>query len=85
MQEAMAQAGFLQPAQCRMLAVGLRQGSGDLVMADIADRLQEEAQESLEKTAAKAEPTMVLAASVLVGLILLAVMLPLMNILTAIG
>ena len=85
LQEAMGQADFLQPAQCRMLAVGLRQGSGDLVMADISDRLLEEAQESLEKTVAKIEPTMVLAASVLVGLILLTVMLPLMNILSASG
>ena len=85
LQEAMAQAEFLQPAQCRMLAVGLRQGCGDQVMADIADRLLEEAQESLEKTVSKIEPTMVLAASVLVGLILLTVMLPLMNILSSIG
>ena len=44
-----------------------------------------DAQESLERTIAKAEPAMVLAASVLVGLILLAVMLPLMNIMAAIG
>ena len=68
-----------------MLAVGLRQGGSDLVMADIANRLMEDAQESLERTVARAEPAMVLAASVLVGLILLSVMLPLMNIMAAIG
>ena len=85
LQKAMQEAGFLPPAESRMLAVGLRQGGSDLVMADIADRLLEDAQESLERTIAKAEPAMVLAASVLVGLILLAVMLPLMNIMAAIG
>lgn len=85
LQKAMQEAGFLPPAESRMLAVGLRQGGSDLVMADIADRLLTDAQESLERTIAKAEPAMVLAASVLVGLILLAVMLPLMNIMAAIG
>lgn len=82
---AMGDAGFLPPAECRMLSVGLRQGSGDLVMTDIADRLMEDAAESLENTAARAEPAMVLIASALVGLILLAVMLPLMNIMATIG
>lgn len=85
LQKAMQEAGFLPPAESRMLAVGLRQGGSELVMADIADRLLEDAQESLERAVAKAEPVMVLAASVLVGLILLSVMLPLMNIMAAIG
>ena len=85
LQTAMQEAGFLPPAESRMLAVGLRQGSSDRVMADIADRLLADAQESLERTVAKAEPAMVLAASVLVGLILLSVMLPLMNMMAAIG
>ncbi len=83
--DAMKDAGFLPPAECRMLSVGLRQGSADLVMADIADRMMEKANETLEEMVAKVEPAMVLTASVLVGLILLSVMLPLMNIMAAIG
>ena len=83
--EAMDDAGFLPPAESRMLAVGLRQGSGDRVMSDIADRLMEQADEALENTVAKIEPAMVLLASLLVGAILLSVMLPLMNIMSAIG
>lgn len=82
---AMGDAGFLPPAESRMLSVGLRQGSGDVVMADIADRLLEDANESLARMVAKAEPAMVLTASALVGFILLSIMLPLMNIMTAIG
>lgn len=82
---AMNDAGFLPPAESRMLSVGLRQGSGDVVMADIADRLLEQAQDSLERAVTKAEPAMVLTASLLVGMILLSVMLPLMNIMTALG
>ena len=77
--------GFLTPAHSRMLAVGLRQGGGDRVMEEIAGRMMEEAEDSLERSVSAAEPAIVLAASVLVGLILLAVMLPLLNVLSAIG
>lgn len=83
--EAMKGAGLLPPAESRMLSVGLTQGSGDRVMAEIADRLMEQANEALETAVAKVEPAMVLAASGLVGAILLSVMLPLMNIMSAIG
>lgn len=82
---AMGTCGFLPAAESRMLAVGIRQGSGDAVMANIADRLQEDATEALENAVSKVEPAMVLTASVLVGLILLSVMLPLMNIMSALG
>ena len=68
-----------------MLAVGLKQGNSDQIMENIADRLLEQAEEALENTVAKIEPAMVLLASALVGAILLAVMLPLMNIMAAIG
>ena len=83
--KAMGAAGFLPPAESRMLTIGLKQGSGDKIMADVADRLMEQADEALENTVAKIEPAMVLVASLLVGTILLAVMLPLMNIMAAIG
>ena len=83
--QAMKESGFLPPAESRMLALGLRQGSGDRIMADIADRLMVQADERLEAAVARVEPAMVLLASVLVGTILLSVMLPLMNIMAAIG
>lgn len=82
---AMGSAGFLAPAQSRMLAIGLREGSGDLVMEEIARQLMEHANEALENAVAKIEPAMVLTASMLVGLILLSVMLPLMDIMSTIG
>lgn len=82
---ALEAAGLLTAAQGRLLAVGLRSGSGDRMMEQIADRMAEEAAQSLEAALARIEPAMVLCASVLVGGILLTVMLPLMNILSAIG
>lgn len=75
----------LPASACRLLELGMRGGSGDEVMEEIADRLSEEAAQALEEKAAKVEPTMVLAASLLVGVILLSVMLPLMHIMSAIG
>ena len=74
------------PAQaCRLLAMGLRSGSGDSTMAEIARRLSEEADRLLESRVSRVEPALVLVASLLVGAILLAVMLPLMNVLSVIG
>ena len=76
---------LLPPWAARMLAAGIRGGSGDRVLEEIARRLMEEARTSLEERAAKVEPAMVLVCSVLMGVILLSTMLPLMNIMASIG
>ena len=68
-----------------MLALGLQGGSGDQVMEEIACRLMDEAEAALEQKVSRVEPAMVLTASLLVGVILLSVMLPLMNIMSSIG
>ena len=81
----MGEHGFLAPGESRMLSIGLREGSADRVMLEIARYLMEDADAALEETIAKIEPAMVLGASVLVGLILLSVMLPLMDIMASIG
>ncbi len=82
---ALEAAELLPAAQSRMLALGIRGGNGDRVMEDIAQRLSREAGRSLEETVSRLEPAMVLLCAGLVGAILLAVMLPLMDILSAIG
>lgn len=76
---------LMEPAACRLLTLGMRGGSGDTVMEELARRMQNDAEYELERTASKIEPALVLVTTVLVGAILLAVMLPLMNIMTAIG
>ena len=83
--ESLRESGVLPPAACRMLTLGLRSGNGDEVMEDIARRLSDDADQALERRVAQVEPALVLATSLLVGTILLSVMLPLMNIMTAIG
>lgn len=83
--EAMAAAQLLPPTESRLLAMGLRAGNGDRIMDEIARRLSQQAEDAVEDLVSKIEPAMVLIASLLVGLILLAVMLPLVNIMSTIG
>lgn len=83
--EALRESAVLPAQSCRLLAMGLRGGSGDSAMAEIARRLSEESDRLLESRVSRVEPALVLVASLLVGAILLSVMLPLMNILSAIG
>lgn len=82
---AMKESQLLPPAESRMLTAGIRSGNADQVMEEIAGRLQQQAEEALEDLVAKIEPAMVMAASLLVGLILLVVMLPLVNIMSTVG
>ena len=83
--EALTKAQLLLPKESRLLALGTRGGSADRVMEELAAEKADEAERSLEAILSKVEPTMVLCASVLVGVILLAVMLPLLDIMSAIG
>ncbi|WP_298030381.1 type II secretion system F family protein [uncultured Dysosmobacter sp.] len=81
----MRDTGVLPAAECRLLALGQRSGTVDAVMEEVSRRLTEASETALEEKVSRVEPTLVLVTSLLVGAILLAVMLPLMNIMTAIG
>ncbi len=83
--EALRSSGMLPPAQSRLLELGQRSGTGDAAMEKIAGDLTEEGEAALEDAVSRVEPALVLVCSVLVGLILLSVMLPLMHIMAAIG
>ena len=83
--QALQEANMLPRSACRLLEIGLRGGSGDTAMANIAASLSDDANQSLDELVAKVEPSLVLVTSLLVGVILLSVMLPLMHIMTAIG
>jgi len=83
--ESLRESEMLPASICRLLILGVRSGTSDAVMEDISRRLSSEANQALEKKVAQVEPTLVLVTSLLVGAILLSVMLPLMNIMAAIG
>ncbi len=82
---ALKETSLLPPSACRLLALGMRSGTGDATLEEIAERLSEEAREALDAKITTVEPALVLVTSILVGAILLVVMLPLMNIMKAIG
>ena len=82
---ALEESGVLPRRSCRLLELGERGGAGDLAMEKIAADLMEEGEAALEELTGRVEPSLVLACSLLVGVILLSVMLPLMNIMSAIG
>lgn len=83
--DALKESEILPQSACRLLSVGMQGGNGDAVMREIADKLSGEAEEALANKVDKIEPALVLTVSVLVGMILLLVMLPLMNIMETIG
>lgn len=82
---ALRQAAFLPPAEARLLDAGVRSGQGEKALQSIADRLLERSEDRVSGLAEKIEPAVVIFACVLIGLVLLSVMLPLMNIMNTIG
>ena len=79
------ESGLLPASHCRLLEAGIRGGSGEQAMEEISNRLTEDSDIALAESVSKIEPILVIITSALVGLILLAVMLPLINIMAAIG
>lgn len=83
--ESAGQTGIFSSLYCRMLGVGVRTGATDEVMEDIARRSDATAQDAIDRYVGSVEPTLVMVMSVLVGIVLLSVMLPLASIMTSLG
>ena len=83
--EALEKADIFSSLYSRMVAVGFRTGSIDQVMGKIAEDYEKDTEKKLSEIIATLEPTLVIILSVIVGLILLSVILPLMGIMTSIG
>lgn len=83
--QALQETGVLPASCCRLLALGIRDGAASLAMEEIARRLTEDSELAFEECFSHVEPTLVLVTSLIVGLLLLSFMLPLMNIMSAIG
>lgn len=74
---------ILEGRSAQMLRVGIRTGTTDQALEDIAERSQVRLLDEVESVIGKIEPTLVIVMSVLVGAILLMVMLPLAGVLTS--
>jgi len=83
--ESLSGAGILSQQDGKMLSVGSVSGKADLAMAEVARRSDINVRDSIDRIVGRIEPTLVILSSVIVGIILLSVMLPLMGIMTSIG
>lgn len=83
--QASAQSNILSGLYLQLLSVGFRTGESDKAMEEIARRSQDEAEYEIGKIVSRIEPALVIIMSVIVGLILVAVMLPLVSIMSSIG
>ena len=83
--QAMTQSGIFSRLYGKMISVGIRTGSMDQVMKKIAEEYKEEVIQNLQQKVSVVEPTLVAVLSVLAGVILISVMLPLMSIMSGLG
>jgi len=83
--EALIKSGILSNQDGKMLAIGVRSGKADLAMAEIARRSDVDVREHIDTIIGRIEPSLVVASSLIIGVILMSVMLPLMGIMTALG
>lgn len=83
--DALASARIFSNLYSRMISVGFRSGSVDLVFKQIAKNYDEETEKQLNRIISIIEPTLVIILSLIVGMILLSVLLPLMGIMSSIG
>lgn len=82
--DALFSSGIFTGMYARMASIGGKTGSLDQVMDKIAGLYQEEIDTRINNGLAILEPTLVIALSLIVGVILLSVMLPLMGIMATI-
>ena len=83
--EAIAKAGMFNSFYSSIITVSAHTGSVDQAMAFIAKQYKAETEKRISRVLASIEPTMVAVLSVIVGMILLSVILPLMGIMANIG
>ena len=81
---ALYESGIFTGMYARMASVGCKTGSMDKVMDEIASLCQDEIDSRMNNALAVLEPTLVIILSLIVGVILLSVMLPLMGIMSGI-
>lgn len=83
--ESIVKTGMFSSLYGKMIMVGFKTGSLDSVMERIAHHYEEDTNRRINSLVAAIEPTLVAVMSLVVGMILLSVMLPLMGIMSAIG
>lgn len=83
--EALKKADIFKPSQLRMLQIAYKSGNSDTALLKIADTYENDTLEKIRHLISIIEPTLVIAFSVIVGMILLSVILPLIGMMSNIG
>ena len=83
--EALTATDIFSSRDSRLISLAERTGTLPEVMHTIAERSEEMIRDEIDSIVAKVEPTLVILTSVIVGIILLSVMLPLVGIMSTIG
>lgn len=83
--KALSNTNIFNEVDNRFLSVGLKSGSIETVMAQIASRSEETTNDKINDILSKIEPSLVLGLAIITGVILFSVMIPLVNIISLIG
>ena len=83
--EALEKSNIFTSFYSQMVSVGFKAGSMDEAMKQIAKRFEAETERKIYSLISILEPTLVILLSIIVGMILLSVILPLLGIMTTIG
>lgn len=85
MEEAFKQSKLITGMNGRMVSVGAKTGVLDVVFEKLSSRYDNEIEQSLNSISTVVETVLVVSLSLIVGLVLVSVMLPLISIISAIG
>ena len=80
--EAITESGLFKAMELRLISLGFQAGASDEVMEKLAEQYEEKSTDSVSHTVSILEPTIVIVLSILVGLVLLSVMMPLLGLLS---
>ena len=83
--DALADSGLFSNRDCRLMKLAEQTGSLHEALEDIAGRQEEESLRKIDRLVGTIEPAIVVITSVLAGIILISVMLPLMGLLSTAG
>ena len=81
--EALKQSGILSGVNARMMTIGHRTGSSDVVMEQISDLSQKRIDTSISNALGTIEPVLIVVLSLVIGAILMSVMFPLLGIVSS--
>ena len=80
--EAITESGLFKAMELRLISLGFQAGASVEVMEKLAEQYEEKSTDSVSHIVSILEPTIVIVLSILVGLVLLSVMMPLLGLLS---